>query len=214
MIHYRKALRWAIAANLALAITGCGNILKSSSPAEQIYVLRAATATPPAKPAIDALVIVPRPVVQPGLATARIALTQPGNKLDYFAASRWGEPLPQVVSALASQTLRASGRFSLVAEADVLLGGASYELLLTVRHFEAEYADVAAAPSARVSFECLLTTNLPRRAVGRCDSEVVVPATENRMEPVVAALELAAQRALSEAIDKAADLAAAQPVKR
>ena len=32
-----------------------------------------------------------------GLDTDRIALVRPGNELDYYAASRFGEPLPKVL---------------------------------------------------------------------------------------------------------------------
>jgi ABC-type uncharacterized transport system auxiliary subunit len=69
-----------------------------------------------------------------------------------------------------------------------------YELLLTVRHFEAEY--VGSVVQARVMFDCMLTTASPRRVLGRCDSEVVEKAGENRMGDIIAALQRAAQKAM------------------
>ena len=38
---------------------------------------------------VNAMLVVPQPEVQPALNTHRIALTQPENRLDYFANSRW-----------------------------------------------------------------------------------------------------------------------------
>ena len=64
------------------------------------------------------MLVVPRPEVQPALNTHRIALTQPGNRLDYFADSRWGAALPQVLGALAVESLLASKTFTVVTGTD------------------------------------------------------------------------------------------------
>jgi ABC-type uncharacterized transport system auxiliary subunit len=198
-----------------LLATACSSGLRSSAPAEQIYVLHPEVARG-TSPVVNAVLIVPRPEVQPALATHRIALTQPGNRLDYFADSRWGASLPLILGALSVESLLASNLFAVVASGDRSAGSGDFQLLLTVRHFEAEYAGdaVAAAPTARVAIECLLTTGAPRRVVGRCDSEVMEPARENRMGDIVAALDRASQRALAEIGGKAAALAAGVPQKK
>jgi len=213
------AVRTGGAAVLLLALCSlgaCSSALKSTAPAEQIYVLQpmAAPAAGGALP-VGGLLSVQRPVVQPGLATMRIALTRPGNRLDYYAGSRWGAQLPQVVDAFATQSLVASGRFELVSGGERGSGGARFELALTVRHFEAEYRDDGdGAPQARVGFECVLSSGTPRRPLGRCDAAAVVPATANRMGPIVQALEAAAQQAMAQVIEQAAQLAAAPPAAR
>lgn len=201
--------RLVLVAGFAL-VSGCGGLLQSGAPPVQVYVLRPA-AVAGAAAAVDGALAVPQPLVQPGLDSARIALTRPGNRLDYFAGASWGAPLPQVVSALAAETLRASGRFALVAEGG-RAGGAPYQLQLTVRRFEAEYPDDGATPPrAHVAFECLLTQRAPRKVLGRCDADAVVPAGANRMGAIVQALEKAAQQALAQVVDQAAAAARSVP---
>lgn len=186
--------------------------MKRSSPGEQVYILHPAAlpATGAGNAAtVNAMLVVPQPEAQPALNTPRIALTQPGNRLDYFADSRWGAPLPQVLGALLVESLVASKMFSVVAGTDPSAGHGDFQLLLTVRHFEAEYTGSAtdSIPVARVSFECLLTSSSPRRVVGRCDAEAREPAAGNRMGEIVAALDRAAQKALSDMTGKAVTLA-------
>jgi ABC-type uncharacterized transport system auxiliary subunit len=196
----------------AVFLSACSGGLKRSAPAEQVYVLHpaafpAANAGNPAM--INAMLVVPQPEAQPALNTPRIALTQPENRLDYFADSRWGAPLPQVLGALAVESLIASRTFAVVAGTDPSAGHGDFQLLLTVRHFEAEYSGSAkdSAPVARVGFECLLTSTSPRRVLGRCDAEAREPAGDNRMGEIVAALDRAAQKAVTEMGGKVAAMA-------
>jgi len=190
----------------AAALAGCGG-LKSSRPAEQVYVLRAApalVATPAAQP-VAGVLRVPRPVAQPGLDSSRIALTRAGNELDYFADSRWGEPLPKVLAAFAVESVAHGGHFETVVDAAATSVLGDFDLLLTARHFEAAYAgDV---PTARVAFDCVLLGGAPRRVLGRCDAEAEEPAGENRLGAIVGALERAAQKAIGDAGARAAALA-------
>jgi ABC-type uncharacterized transport system auxiliary subunit len=76
-------------------LSACGGLLKSNASPQQIYVLHAAP--PAALAGGKATVSVLKPITQPGLLTARIALTRPGNRLDYFADSRWSAGLPDVL---------------------------------------------------------------------------------------------------------------------
>lgn len=201
------SLRITVAALLLSLTAGCGSVLRSDAPLEQIYVLRPGPAAE-AGAVVPGMIAVARPQVQPGLVTPRIALTRPGNRLDYYAASRWGAPLPQVVSAFAAEALAGSRRFEQVVEGT--RGGAQFELQLTVRHFEAEYAD-AGAPQARVALECLLTAGTPRRLLGACDGAATVAATADRMGAIVMAMEAAAQQAMDQVVTKAAQLATTAP---
>jgi ABC-type uncharacterized transport system auxiliary subunit len=176
----------------ALLLAGCGG-LRSNKEVEQIYVLHAAVVTRAADPVPGVLRVV-RPEVQPGLATSRIVLTRAGNELDYFADSRWGESLPQVLAAFAAESLTRSGLFQTVVGTSAGAVPADHDLLLTARHFEAEYA--GSVVQARVAFDCVLTAGNPRRVLGRCDAEVIEPAAQNRMSDIVAALQRAAQKAM------------------
>jgi cholesterol transport system auxiliary component len=177
---------------LALLLAGCGG-LRSGKQVEQIYVLHVGASTPGTDPAPGVLRVA-RPEVQPGLDTDHIVLTRAGNELDYFADSRWGESLPRVLAAFATESLARSGMFQTVVAAGRGSVPSDYELLLTARHFEAEY--VGSAVQAHVVFDCALITGNPRRVLGRCDADVVEAAGENRMSDIVAALQRAAQKAL------------------
>lgn len=189
-------------------LAGCGG-LRSDAEAERVYVLNPAPATAGA-PAAAGVLLVLRPAVQPGLDTERIALLNGANELDYYAASRWGEALPRVVTALALQSLAGAGGFGTVVSVERAVVASDYELLLTVRHFEA-VQDGGAVPVARVAFDCVLMTGAPRRVLGRCDAETSEPAAANRMAAIVAALERAAQGALARVREQAVAAAAAAP---
>lgn len=178
-------------------LAGCGG-LRSDAPADRIYILRTAV-TAGVRPTVQAVLVVPRPAVQPGLDTERIALTRPGNELDYFASSRWGESLPKVLGAFAVESMASA--FATVVGAERGGVAADFELLLTARHFEAQYGG-GGVPVARVSFECVLVTGAPRRVLNRCDADVTEPAAANRMADIITALERAAQQAMEEVRSK------------
>jgi len=178
----------------AVLLASCSGLRSGAQP-ELTYVLRAAPPAP-GSPAVPGVLAVLRPAVQPGLDTDRIMLIRGGQQLDHFAASRWGEPLPRVVAALAVQSLAGGGGFANVVDAGRAVAS-DYELLLTVRHFEADYGTDGAPPVMRVAFECALTAGTPRRVLGRCDASASEPATGNRMGAIMAAMERAAQQALA-----------------
>ena len=180
-------------------LSACGG-LRSNAEADRTYVLRAEEGAAQATP-VAGVLMVPRPGVQPGLDTDRIALTREGNELDYFALSRWSGPLPQVLGAFAVQSMH--GAFTTVTGVGRNAGQAEYELLLTARHFEAAYG-AGGAPEVRVAFECLLVHASPRRVLGSCDADVREPAGENRMAAIVAAFERATRQALAEVRRQAA----------
>ncbi|HTQ37287.1 MAG TPA: ABC-type transport auxiliary lipoprotein family protein [Steroidobacteraceae bacterium] len=190
-----KSARITAIALLAALLAACSG-LRSAAPPERTYLLRAAPAAagPAAVPGVLAVL---RPAVQPGLDTDNIMLTRAGQELDHFAASRWGEPLPRVIAALAVQSLAGGGGFANVVDAGSAVAS-DYELLLTVRHFEAAYETEGAPPVIHVAFDCVLTTGSPRHVLGRCDAAASEPAADNRMAAIVAAMEGAAQRALAD----------------
>lgn len=175
-------------------LVACSGLTRKAEP-DQTYLLRAAPEAGAA--ALPGVLSVLRPAVQPGLDTDRIMLTRSGQQLDQFAASRWGESLPRVIAALAVESLAGGGGFATVVDSSRVAVASDYELLLTVRHFEAAFDSSKAPPVIHVAFECTLTAGSPRRVIGRCDGAADEPATENRMSAIVAAMERAAQRAMA-----------------
>ena len=193
-----------------LLLAGCSGGLRSSREAEQIYVLRPATAGKAAGAAAEAVpgtLRVIRPEVQPGLDTSLITIVRGGNELDHLAASRWGASLSKVLTAFAVESLSRSGEFQLVVGTEPGSVQGNFELLLTVRHFEAVYAADGEAPTAHVAIDCMLTTGAPKRVLGRCDAEAQQAATDNRVGAIVTALEKAAQQAVATIGSSAAQLA-------
>ncbi len=193
---------------LGVLLAGC-SLFRGGPDPDLTYVLRAAPAgNGPA--AVTGVLSVMRPVVQPGLDLDRIAVIRASNELHYYASSRWGETLPRVLSSLLVESLAGAQGFGTVVAAERAAVPSDYELLLTVRRFEAQEAG-RGAPTAQVKIECLLAAGNPRRVLGRCDTEISEPAAANRMGEIVAALERAAQKAIAEIRTKA--VAAAQASK-
>ena len=193
------------AATVMLLLAGCGG-LKSNAVSEQLYVLRAAPAGA-GGPRVEATLQLLHPVAQPGLDTARIALVQPGNRLDYYAGGRWAGTLADVAESLFVQTLRSSGRFSQVSS-DAAGMGADFVLAVTLRRFEAEYAAAGAAPRVKLHLECTLSSSREHQQLAGFDIESAADADANRLGSVVAAMELAAQDAARQLVVKSAELAA------
>lgn len=210
----RSSITRARRAGLCLLVVGAGAVLaacgglKSNAGADRLYVLNAANG-PLGGATVAGTLIISRPRVQPGLDTYRIALTRADNELDYYALSRWGESLPEVLDAFVVQSL--AGSFATVTGVDRSVGPADFELLLTARHFEARYAEGSSGPVVRVAFDCLLVDTTPRRTLGSCNVDVEEPAADDRMSAIVSAFERGAQRALGEIRSKAQALAATSP---
>lgn len=196
-------------ASLAL-LAGCSGLLRNAETPDRIYVLHAAPAAASGQP-VAGVLSVPRLVVGPGLDTDRIALVRSGNELDYYAASRFGDSLSKILSTLVLQSLSGGDGFTTAVSTERAALPSDFELLLTVRRFEAEYTAAVALPRAQVAIDCLLVAGAPRRVLGNCDGVATEPAGADRMSEIVLALERATQRALAEVRTKAVALAKAVP---
>jgi len=197
----------ALLAGSAL-LAGCSG-LRSGAKADQIYVLHAAPAA--AGTPVAAVLAVPRPVAHPGLDTDRIALLRSGNELDYYAASHYGESLTRVLGVIAVETLAGGEGFATAISADRAGVHSDYDLLLTVRRFEADYSGGKTLPTVQVAIDCMLVASSPRKVLGSCDGAASEAVGANRMSEIVAALERAAQFALADVRSKAVALARATP---
>ena len=87
--------------------------------------------------------------------------------------------------------------------------GAQYVIAITVRRFEAEYgADPNAAPTAQVVLECTVGNRNNRTTVASFDVATSAPAADNRLGEVVAALDRAANDAVTQVIERTAGVVA------
>ena len=195
---------------LCLCLAGCSGLFQSKAKPEQIYFLRApavATSTPAAEPAsaaaapaaagaaMPASLRVTRPLASPGLDTSRIMLVQTDHRMNFFSGSRWPAPTPEVIEALAVQTLRASGAWASV-EGSGSPFPSDYLLHLHVQRFEAEYAEGASVPVIHVVLDAIVGRRAGREVVATFTVSGTAAATANRLGEVVAAFEQATGTAL------------------
>ena len=199
---------------LCLGLAGCSGLFQSKEKPEQTYYLRAPAArtaqagapAATATPAIPASVRVIHPAAGPGLDTSRIMLVQADHRMNFFSGSRWPAPAPELIEALAVQTLRASGAW-------VSVGGSGspfppdYLLQIHLQRFEADYSEGAAgAPVVHVVLECVVGRREGREVLTTFTAAGSAAAAANRLGEVVMAFEQAtgvALEALSQQTEQA-----------
>ena len=199
----RALLAAACGAALAL-MAGCSGF-HSNEAAPQIYVL--AAPAPPAgavASAIDtagagshsATLQVLRPLAAPGLDTDQIALVRDAQRLDYYAASNWPAPLPDLLQTLAVDALRAAGHFRAV-QPDATAFAADQVLQIEIRHCEVEYS-TDGTPTVHVQLLATLGQRSDRALLESVSAESSKPAAANRMQSVIAAFQDAVGDALNQ----------------
>ena len=200
---------------LCLCLTGCTGLFKSTAKPEQIYFLRApaeANSAAPSAPASSGApgpassatsLRVGRPIPAPGLDTPHIMLLQADHRMNFYTGARWPAPVPDVIEALAAQTLRASGAWASVEYVSSPFPS-EYLLQLTVRRFEADYTEGGSVPVVYVILDCALGRREGREVIATFTVSGTAPATANRLSDVVAAFEQATGAALTSLSQKAA----------
>jgi cholesterol transport system auxiliary component len=199
---------WLPVASLAFA--GCGGLLETTIPAPQAFVLR----LPPRAPAepvatTHGSVLLQRPEAGPGLDSDRIALLRSDNRFDFYAASRWAAPAPDVVGSVIVDALRATGSFSAVFD-DTSPYAPRYSLRVAVRRFEADYTTGGSAPTVFVVLDCTLGRHRDRELLASFTAQGSAVASEDRLTAVVAAFEAATAAAMAQLEQSTAGALAAQ----
>jgi ABC-type uncharacterized transport system auxiliary subunit len=195
-----------VAAAATVLVAGCAGLHSNQAPT-QIYVLASAPVAAPASAASTAVVTdgvasgsvtvqVRRPLAAPGLDTDQIALLRDGQRLDYYASSRWPAALPDLLQTLAIDALRAAGRFRAV-QPDATAFLADDVLQIEIRHCEVVYPPEG-TPVVHVQLLATLGHQGDRSLVSTVTAESDVPAAANRMQSVVAAFQDAVTRSLTQ----------------
>jgi cholesterol transport system auxiliary component len=179
---------------VVLPLAGCLST-GGKQPAADIYTLTA-PAVAHADAAPNAVLSVLRPETAAGLHGDRIALLQPGHRMDYFAASRWSGSLTELVQTLAVEALQGGGRFRSVLT-DTVPFASDYVLQLQVRHFEADYSG-SGPPVAHVAIDATLGRSSNRAIVQTLTAESSVPAASDRMLNIINAFEQASGTVLQQ----------------
>jgi cholesterol transport system auxiliary component len=190
---------------LCLCLTGCTGLFKSTAKPEQTYYLRApsqahsgAAASRGAAPAppVAMSLRVGRPIAAPGLDTPHIMLLMADHRMNFYTGSRWPAPMPDMIEALAAETLGASGAWASI-EYSSSPFPSEYLLQLTVRRFEADYSEGGSAPVVYVVLDCVLGRREGREVIATFTVSGTAPAAANRLADVVAAFEQATSAALT-----------------
>jgi cholesterol transport system auxiliary component len=199
--------RAALSILLSIAVAGCaGSLFKNKAAPPTMYRLSAAANSAPADPASGARLTdlaVLRPRVRTGLDTDRIAALYPDRRMDYFADVRWSGPLDAVLQELVVQELHADSRLRHVS-ADASVFASAYWLEIEVTDFQAEYPAGGGPPSVHVRLQARIGNSADRRVLARFDPDVREAAADNRMSAIVDAYNRAADKALAEIAQGAA----------
>jgi cholesterol transport system auxiliary component len=201
--RFRRSI---VLASSAVALAGCGSLLESKLVAPQAYVLRLPPrtveplATPPA-----GSVLLQRPEAGPGLDSNRIALLRSDQRFDFYAATLWAAPAPDLVESVLLDALRAGGAFSAVFD-DSAPFAPQYDLRITLRRFEADYTSAGAAsggegggaPTVHVVLDCTLGRHRDRTLLASFTARGMARAGEDRVNAVVAAFQVATATAVAE----------------
>jgi len=200
----------------AFALTACSGVFESKLVAPQAYVLRLppATAPAPAPTANAGSVQLQRPEAGPGLDSDRIALLRSDQRFDFYAASRWAAPAPDLIESVMLDALRATGSFSAVFD-DAAPFAPSYTLRCVLRRFEADYTTErggsgSRGPTVHVALDCTLGRRRDRELLASFTAQGSSVASEDRLNEVVAAFEAATATAMKELGSATADSLAAE----
>jgi ABC-type uncharacterized transport system auxiliary subunit len=189
---------------LLSTVAGCTGLFHSDARPEQVYFLRANTVArgDPARVPAEASVRVAHPAAAPGRESAQIVLVQADRRMGFYSASRWPATIPEVVEALAVETLRASGSWQSV-EDSASPFPSDFLLQITVRRFEAEYSEGGHVPEVHVALDCVIGRREGRDVLASFVAEGSSRAAANKLSDVTAAFEIAANAALGSLSEQA-----------
>jgi cholesterol transport system auxiliary component len=179
-------------------LSGCGSLLESTIAAPQAYVLRLPAPTAPAAAAQPAGSLrVQRPEAGPGLESDRIALLRTDRRFDFYSASRWAAPAPDIVESVIVDHLRGTGMFAAVFD-DSAPYLPHYILRCGLSRFESDYTLGGGTPTAQVSLDCTFGRHRDRTLLANFTARGSSRASDDRLAAVVAAFETATATAISE----------------
>jgi len=201
--------RFLAIVSTTFALVGCSGVFDSSVEPPQAYVLRLPPAAASAAAANAGTVQLQRPEAGPGLDSERIALLRSDRRFDFYAASRWAAPAPDVIESVMIDALRATGSFSAVFD-DSSPFAPRYDLRCALRRFESDYTAGGRAPTVHVALDCTLGRHRDRALLGSFTAQGSSVASEDRLTAVVAAFEAATAAAMTELGRASAETLAAE----
>ena len=101
---------------LALSVSACSGMTRSDKPATRTWWLEPYTGMKQEVSPDSVKVVAISVTVIPGLDTDRILTLSDDAELNQFAAARWADNLPELVTSLVSRSLESSGTFEIVSD--------------------------------------------------------------------------------------------------
>jgi cholesterol transport system auxiliary component len=181
----------------SLALTGCGGLLETTIPAPQTYVLRLPPSASGAGTPTSGSVRVQRPEAGPGLNSENIVLLRSDRRFDFYAASRWAAPAPDLLESILVDQLRGSGMFSAVLD-DASPFAPKYNLRCGLNRFEADYTAGGRNPTVNVALDCTFGRHRDRELLANFTAAGSAVASDDRLGAVVAAFEAATAKAVAD----------------
>jgi cholesterol transport system auxiliary component len=192
----RRAFLFAVPVLLAPA--ACS--LVPNRPAAQIYRLSPRMEDPQGHAIPNSKLVVDLPSASKSLDTDRIALTQGRIRFDYYAESVWTDRLPVLLQTLMVESFEVDGRIAEV-DRDVYGLTKGYLLRTEIRRFEAQYGErTAGSPEAAVELALRLLVNPDGRLVGDTLISARAQASENKVDAIVIAFDIATSDVLTQSV--------------
>jgi cholesterol transport system auxiliary component len=176
---------------LSLTLTSCLSVLPKPGPEPDIF--RLGEISLPEHLADTPVVMVELPRTPKALRNNRLAILQGGQGLAYTSGARWAAPVPQIMGELLGDALLATGRINVVTPEEGV--HPRYVLITEIRHFEIVYDNGdEAAPLGRVTVRAKIIDRNKRAVLAQHHFEASIRARENRLAPIAAAVDEAAQQ--------------------
>jgi cholesterol transport system auxiliary component len=188
----------------AVALAGCGDILPKPLPPPALYRLTAAGNFPATGLSSPMQLQIDVPLADAALDSTRIALSRSATTLDYFADSAWTDRLPLLLQTRLLESFQNAHRLIAVAGGT---GGAAHGdvvLLVTLRHFEAQYG-ASGPPQWRIELNADLVSAGDRKVIASRIFTGSVAATENNMTAIVDSADQAWRAVAAQIVDWSAD---------
>ena len=173
---------------LILSISACSGLTKSDKPAIKRWWLEPYVLAAPAEPADPPVPVALSVTVIPGLDSDRILTLSDDAELSQFAAARWVDHLPELVSSLIGRSLQTTGQFEVVSER-ATSRAENCNLELEMREFFADIGSTGRVSRVRVAINGSVECESSVPLVFHSASSVVV--ADEHMNVIVAAFQQA-----------------------
>ena len=181
MIQRPYFLLWIVCPGL---LGGCAGIMTSDQPVDHTYWLEAVNLQLSETPSVERppnLMVAVQAV--PGLDTDHILVKGPGARLNYYAAARWPNYLPEVMSTLVRLSLESSGQFNRISNGSPL-GRDDWVLELELREFFAVVTTAGTLPEVHVKLAGHLSCGYGNALV---NASATAPVGQDKLSDIVAA---------------------------